>query len=68
MTGLKERIERSGITFTWIAKKLGITREGLYNKLQGKSEFKASEIGVLIDVLQLTPSEQQRYFFTNECE
>ena len=41
---LRETIDNSGISVTFIAKSLGLTRSGLYLKLNGKVEFKASEI------------------------
>ena len=43
-TLLNEEIVNSGITITAIARKLGITREGLYKKINNETEFKASEI------------------------
>lgn len=64
MKALKEKILDCGIKLSWVAMQLGITREALYKKLNGVTEFKASEIGFLIDLLKLTPEEQTAYFFT----
>lgn len=44
---LSEEIDSSGMTITAIARKLGITREGFYKKLNNETEFKASEISAL---------------------
>ena len=50
---LSDEIADSGITITAIAKKLGITREGFYKKLNNETEFKASEISALQKILRL---------------
>ena len=50
---LEQAISDSGMTMVAIAKKSGISRETLYNKLRGVSEFKASEISSLSKVLRL---------------
>lgn len=66
MQSLREKIISCGIKYSWLAQQMGISREGLYKKLSGITEFKASEIGLLIDVLGLTPEEQNEYFFNFE--
>jgi len=63
MTMLRSRIKDSGITLTAIADKIGVSRETLYNRLDGKSEFKASEIACLTDLLRLKKAEQDSIFF-----
>ena len=60
---LKEKISKSGLTVTWVASKLGISREGLHKKLRGNSEFKASEIATMSKILNLTNDEISEYFF-----
>lgn len=60
---LRAKIDGSGISLTFIAARCGITRNSLYNKLDGKSEFKASEILFLTRVLHLTPAERDAIFF-----
>lgn len=60
---LKEKISKSGLTVTWVASKLGISREGLHKKLRGNSEFKASEIAKMSKILNLTNDEIKDYFF-----
>lgn len=60
---LRDKINDSGITYTAVARKIGITRETFYNRLAGKSEFKASEIACLTDILRLNKSEQDSIFF-----
>lgn len=63
MTMLRKKIKDSGITVTAVADKLGVSRETLYNRMDGKSEFKASEIACLTDMLRLKKDEQDSIFF-----
>lgn len=65
---LKEKIEESGMTMVAIAKKTGIKRETLYNKLSGKSEFTASEIVAMSKVLRLSVEEREAIFFAAKVE
>lgn len=59
---LKEKITDSGMTVKAIANKTGILRETLYNKMAGKSEFTASEIVSLTEVLRLSKDERDNIF------
>lgn len=63
---LSDEITDSGITITAIAKKLGITREGFYKKLNNETEFKASEISALQKILRLTNKKRDEIFFAKE--
>lgn len=60
---LRKKIDDSGMTIVAISKKTGIKRETLYNKLSGKSEFTASEMVALSNVLQLGMEDRDRIFF-----
>ena len=62
---LNEIISESGIT---IASKLGITREGLYKKLNNETEFKASEIIAMQGILHLTNEIRDEIFFAEKVE
>ena len=64
MTMLRKKIKDSGITVTAVADRIGVTRETLYNRLNGDSEFKASEIACLTDMLRLKKDEQDAIFFS----
>ena len=59
---LNQAIVDSGITITALAKKVGIKRATLYNKLNGKSEFTGSEIVKLTDVLHLSDDLRDQIF------
>ena len=65
LTLLRDKIDASGLKVSAIAKKSGLKRETLYNKLQGRSEFKASEISSLALILQMSRDERDTIFFTN---
>lgn len=60
---LKTTINDRGITIVSIAGKMGISREGLYKKLSGEAEFKASEIEKMTDALRLSKKERDTIFF-----
>lgn len=65
---LSDEITNSGMTITAISKKLGITREGFYKKLNNETEFKASEISALQKILRLTNKKRDEIFFAEEVE
>lgn len=59
---LKRKIDESGMTMVAISDKTGILRQTLYNRLNGLSEFSASEIVALTNVLHLTKAERDHIF------
>lgn len=60
---LKEKISDSGIPMTTIARKSGIVRETLYNRLNGIGDFTTSEVVGLSNTLKLTKTEREQIFF-----
>ena len=60
---LNERIDASGFKRQYIAEQLGITRESLGNKIAGRSEFVASEIKTLCQLLKINNADMKRIFF-----
>ena len=62
-TLLEEYIEKSGYKRSFIAQKLGITRFALQLKINNKSEFKASEIGILCELLNISIDDRMAIFF-----
>ncbi len=60
---LKERLSAAGIKMSEAAERIGVTRQGFYNKLSGCTEFKSSEIRVLSDMLKLSSDERDQIFF-----
>lgn len=65
---LRKTIKDSGITITAIAKKMNISRQSLYHKIDKKSDFSVSEINNLSAILHLDVNERDCIFFGNECE
>lgn len=64
---LKKVIKDKGMTVTSVAKKVGITRETLYNRMDS-GDFRASEIVAITNVLSLTKKERDDIFFTQWSE
>lgn len=60
---LREKIEASGLKLQYIADQLGITRFGLYKKLQDGSEFKPSQIVKLCELLRIETAEEREQIF-----
>ena len=60
---LKELIAEQGIKLSWVAGYLGLSRNGLFLKMTNESEFKASEIAKLKQLLRLTDVETGQIFF-----
>ena len=58
-------IDKNGLKLKFISDKLGITQQALYNKVNGKSEFKVSEMNKLCEVLNLSNKEKKDIFFGN---
>ena len=60
---LKKKMDESGMTMVAISAKSGILRETLYNRMNGKGEFLASEIVGLTKALNLSKTEREKIFF-----
>ena len=66
---LKERIKASGLKQDFIAKKLGITSFGFAKKRDNVNQFKASEIDMLCDLLNIDSLEDRfAIFFAKDDE
>ena len=65
---LEECIRESGLKISAIAKKCGFSRQTLNNKVQNRSEFTASEIAKMSDVLSLTRNKRDCIFFAQAVE
>lgn len=61
---LKEKINDSGIPMTVLARKSGIVRETLYNRLSGVGDFTVTEAMGLTNALKLTKSERDQIFLS----
>lgn len=65
---LKGKIVESGLNQTWIAEQLGMTLATFNYKVNNKTEFKASEIKKLAEILHLTANEVNEIFFADKVE
>lgn len=60
---LRKAIQGSGMTMASIAKKSGINRPTLYNRLNGVGEFSAEEISGLCKALHFSKADREKIFF-----
>lgn len=60
---LRQKIDDSGFKMRFIAKKIGITYQTLLNKVVNRTEFNASEIQGLCDLLGICDEERMEIFF-----
>lgn len=65
---LRKKIDDSGYKLTYIAKQVGITYQGLMNKINNETEFKATEIQILKTLLNLTDDERDCIFFASNVD
>lgn len=61
-TELRAEIARKGLRNRFIANELGLSEQTFYNKLNGTTEFKESEIKALIRILDLSPARIDEIF------
>lgn len=62
---LERIIEESGLKKSYIAKALNLSRQGLWSKINNKTEFNSTEIETLCRILRITKlSDRQRIFFS----
>ena len=60
---LREKIDACGFKLVYVAK-CGLTYYGLMKKVNNETEFKASEVMILKELLHLTDDEVMEIFFT----
>ena len=63
---LKDLVKKSGLKYSHIASQLGITRFALQKKIENKTEFKASEIVALAEILKMTAGERNNIFLSKK--
>ena len=61
-TLLRLKIESMGIKLTFVAERLGITKQALDRKLKDGSDFKAYQMIILKDMLRLSNKEARDIF------
>ena len=66
---LKSLIDESGYKREHVAKKLGISRFALYQKVNGQSDFTTTEVQNLCEVLGINdPTDKERIFFAKAVD
>ena len=60
---LKKKINESGLRFNFIAEKMGLSRSGLYQKINGNNEFSQSEIVKLCELLNIKSIQERQVIF-----
>lgn len=63
---LRGSIIENGYTVPSIAVKIGISEQSFYNKLNNKTEFKASEIDKICGILGISMENRMRIFFSTD--
>lgn len=61
---LKQHIDDKGLKIKYLAKELGLSYESTCRKVRGESDFKATEIGIVANILELTNDDICSIFFT----
>ena len=63
---LKTIIKKSGLKYLHIAEELGISYQGLKNKIENINEFKTSEVDAMCLLLNISDlNTKERIFFAN---
>lgn len=61
---LDATIEDSGFSYGYLAEALGLSRQGFYKKRIGLTEFTASEVVKLSEILNLPREKRDKIFLT----
>jgi len=65
---LRKKIESMGIKLTFVAERLGISKQALDRKLKDGTDFKAYQMIILKDLLRLSNKEARDIFFAKDVE
>lgn len=66
---LEKRIKDSGLKLSFIAEKLGITRQALHRKIKGLVQFTGPEIKIMCELLKLQEwAEIKPVFFADNVD
>lgn len=60
---LERVIKEKGLKKGYIAERLGLSRGGLINLINNRSEFRVSQIQTLCEILNLTEDQRNAIFF-----
>ena len=66
---LKARIQKSGYKIGYIADQMGLSRQGLYHKINDRHEFTTGEVQKLCELLGIdTLEERSNIFFADKVD
>ena len=65
---LEDYIDRSGYKRSYIAKRLGVSSYTLAMKINNESEFKASEIDSMCEILSIDMDQRMAIFFAKKVD
>jgi len=60
---LKEKIRASGYKLNFLAEKMGLSRQGLYLKINNTNEFTTGEVETLCELLGIDSLEERSAIF-----
>ena len=62
---LKAEIARHNMTIPTLAKRIGICKKAMYQKISGKTQFRQKEISAIKNALSLSEEKTFAIFFTD---
>lgn len=66
---LREKIAERGLKLKFVAEKVGLSYQGLQNKIENKSDFTATEMSALCELLNITSlKEKEAIFFATKVD
>ena len=60
---LKDKIEASGKKKCYLAKKIGVSKQGFRNLCLGKTQFRTEQVKILCEELNITDLEEKESIF-----
>lgn len=63
---LKSAIDKSGYKLGYIADQMGIARNTLYRKVNGKSDFTAEQMNDICKLLRIQARDRPRIFYPKQ--
>lgn len=63
---ISKRISESGYKIGFLAESIGISRQGFYDKINGKTSFRKSEVYTLSHLLHISEEDEQSIFRANQ--
>lgn len=63
---LETYIKKSGFLIGYICEQLGVSRQAFARKRLGETQFRASEIYVLCDMLKIPEDDKQKIFLLKQ--